>query len=70
MSIKKNNKEFSIFLNALSIGWHLRKIMEAKPDLMKDKELYDKFIYWLERHEIKPIKNKKNNISAKKHENY
>jgi hypothetical protein len=48
------DKEFEIFYNALSVGWHLRKIVELEPDMLCDTIRYDKFIGWLERHNIKP----------------
>lgn len=54
---KIKDPSFEIFINALSVGWHLRKIMEADENLIKDKEMYDYFIYWLERHNIKTDKN-------------
>lgn len=47
-----NNKDFEVMVNALSVGWHLRKIMEASPDPMSREE-WDKFVYWCERHNIK-----------------
>jgi len=47
-------KEFEIMYNALSVGWHLRKIMEIEPEIVNDEKLYKRFIAWLDRHEVKP----------------
>jgi len=50
-----NNKDFEIMYNALSIGWHLRKIMELNPNIVEDERL----ILWLIRHKIlKQVKRK------------
>ena len=46
-------KEFDIFYNALSVGWHLAKIMEIEPKLIKDIKDWKKLVGWLERHKIK-----------------
>lgn len=48
-----SKKSFEIFRNALSIGWHLNKIMDLEPDILKDKESWDRFVKWLERHKVK-----------------
>ena len=53
-SVENLNKSFSIFYDALSVGWHLRRIMELEPDIVSKQELYDKFLGWLGRHNIKP----------------
>lgn len=47
------SKSFEVFQNAISVGWHLRKIQEADPTFMDKKEDWEKFIEWLERHNIK-----------------
>ena len=48
------SKEFIILYNALSVGWHLRRIIEAEPGIVSDPRHYQRFIAWLERHNIKP----------------
>lgn len=40
--------------NALSVGWHLRKIMELNPDIIEE----DRFILWLMRHKVLQQKTK------------
>lgn len=54
------NKEFEVFYNALSVGWHLRKIKEVYPELLEDPEDFRRFLVWLERHKLSPNKNKLN----------
>lgn len=46
-------REFDIFYNTLSLGWHLRNVMLADPELMKDPEAWQEFVQWLERHKVK-----------------
>ena len=53
------SKEFKIFINALSVGWHLSKVMEAEPDLIKDIDEFEHWTNWLERHNIKKDEYKK-----------
>ncbi len=48
------NKNFEILYNALSVGWHLAKIKEAAPELLKDPKDFERFLKWLERHNLKP----------------
>lgn len=50
---EKGHKSFEIFKNALSVGWHLRKVQEADPTFLDDPKDYKSFIGWLERHQIK-----------------
>lgn len=52
----KENRSFEIFYNTLSIGWHLRKVAEADPDFKLEGDSFDKFIKWLERHQLKTTK--------------
>ena len=51
--IKENKKSFEIFINALSVGYHIGKISETDPDFMKDLQSWEKFVSWMERHNIK-----------------
>lgn len=46
------DKEFEIMYNSLSLGWHLRRIIELEPNIMNDDILKHRFIFWLERHKI------------------
>ena len=56
-NVENSNNSFLVMYNSLSIGWHLKKIIELEPDILKDKESYRKFQYWLNRHiEPKEIK--------------
>ncbi len=48
-----NQVEFEIFYNALSVGWHLRKIKEVNPELLKNEKEWIRFMGWLERHDLK-----------------
>lgn len=48
------SNEFEILYNALSVGWHLRKIKEVAPELLENEEDFNRFIGWLERHKCKP----------------
>lgn len=50
---KEGEKYFEIFYNALSVGWHLRKIMEIDDGFIGDN--YEKFAGWLSRHNIKGV---------------
>ena len=47
-----NNKDFEILYNALSVGWHLRKILEISPNIVESQVEYDRFILWMTRHKI------------------
>lgn len=47
------SKEFEILYNALSVGWHLRKIKEAWPEALEDPEEFRYFLKWLDRHGLK-----------------
>lgn len=47
-------KDFEILYNALSVGWHLAKLKEAAPDLLKDPKEFERFLGWLERHKLTP----------------
>jgi hypothetical protein len=58
-------KDFEIFYNALSIGWHLKKVLEIEPKLLDDPILYNKFLFWLERH-IAGNKYKSKYVSTKR----
>jgi hypothetical protein len=61
------DKEFEIFYNSLSVGWHLKRIMELEPEMLNNPLLYNKFISWLDRHNIKPIdKQLSNNAICKR----
>ena len=54
-----NKKDFEILYNALSVGWHLRKILEISPDIVESQVEYDRFILWMTRHKIlKQVKSK------------
>ena len=44
--------EFEIMYNALSVGWHLRRIMEAVKEKSLTKEERKRFVGWLKRHKI------------------
>lgn len=44
---------FEVFKNALSVGWHLRKIQEADSTFMDRPEDWDKFVEWCKRHNLK-----------------
>ena len=53
------NKDFEILYNALSVGWHLRKILEISPNIIDSQVEYDRFILWMTRHKIlKEVKKK------------
>lgn len=53
----KNIKDdFEILYNALSLGWHLRKITEISPDILSTTENKDRFDAWLARHMKIPVK--------------
>ncbi len=49
---EKGNKSFEVFKNALSVGWHLRKIQEADPTFMDDPKDTEKFLQWMKRHQL------------------
>lgn len=55
---KKTNQHYEVFYNALSVGWHLRKIAEAAPGFMDDQENWERFVGWMERHDLKAKKQK------------
>lgn len=46
------NKEFEIMYNALSVGWHLRKILEISPNIIATQKEQDRFDLWLKRHKV------------------
>ena len=46
------NDNFEVLYNALSVGWHLRKIAEVDPEPMTP-EQWARFVGWLERHNLK-----------------
>ena len=46
----KENKDFWLFYNALSVGWHLAKIAELSEDILNTKENKESFDKWLGRH--------------------
>lgn len=48
-SKRKKNKDFEIFINGLSVGWHLAKIKE-NGKILEDGEEYEKLRRWIERH--------------------
>lgn len=52
--MSKSSKSFEVLYNALSVGWHLRRIKEADPELLKDPEEFERFMGWLERHNCTP----------------
>lgn len=45
-------QSFEVFYNSLSVGWHLRRIVEADGEPMT-KEQFTKFVGWMERHNLK-----------------
>lgn len=47
-----DNINYEVLYNALSVGWHLRKIAEADSEPM-NKEQWKKFVGWMERHNLK-----------------
>ena len=57
---KPSNKiHFEVLYNALSVGWHLRKILEISPNIIDSQVEYDRFILWMTRHKIlKEVKKK------------
>lgn len=63
--MKKDNN-FEVFYNALSIGWHLRKIKEVAPDLLLNLKDYERFEGWLERHNCNPWKTVATQLKPKK----
>lgn len=46
------NRDFEILYNALSVGWHLRKILEISPDIIASDTERDRFDLWLQRHKV------------------
>lgn len=44
------DKDFELLYNALSLGWHLRRIAEMSPDILNSREKKEKFDAWLARH--------------------
>ena len=57
--MKKDTTNFEIFYNALSVGWHLAKIMSLDKDMVSETPEYEKFIKWLGRHDISEKTNSK-----------
>ena len=58
----KEKKSFTIFYNTLSLGWHLRRVIEAEPDLMTNEYEWNQFVKWLERHKVKLYDNSYKNV--------
>lgn len=50
------SKDNAIFNNALSVGWHLRRVVEQSDFLLDDNNWKD-FVVWMERHCRKDYKN-------------
>lgn len=63
----KTSKEFELFYNTMSLGWHLRRVMELEPNLISNQEEWDRFVKWLERHKVWTQKKqaKKENIKER-----
>ena len=36
----------------MSLGWHLRRVIELEPNLISNQEEWDRFVAWLERHKV------------------
>ena len=51
---KEKDELFEVFYNALSVGWHLSKIVELDESLLLDTKHWKLFKQWLERHNCKP----------------
>ena len=66
MSEKRTNTSFEVFYNALSVGWHLRRIAEADPQFMADKVKWNRFVGWMERHSLKTWKTPQNKKKVKR----
>ena len=49
-----HERDFTIFINALSVGWHLRKIVEAESTIIWDDKDFSKLLDWLEKHQLSP----------------
>lgn len=47
----KEKELFDIFYNALSVGWHLRRLVEINPHFIANN--HHEFMAWLERHKVK-----------------
>ena len=46
----ETNDDFEIMYNALSVGWHLRKIAEINPMIVSSEAREKRFLEWLGRH--------------------
>lgn len=51
------NKDFKLFLDTLSVGWHLKCIAKNNRKMFLDEKNWNEFIIWLERHLQKNYKN-------------
>ena len=48
----KGSSSFEVFKNALSVGFHFRKIQEADPTFMDNPEDCKRFLEWMKRHKL------------------
>lgn len=47
-----DTQDQDIFYNTMSLGWHLKQLMLAQPELFKDSAFQEKFFKWLQRHNV------------------